>query len=63
MKYLLDVNALIALGLEFHALHSRVALWINSEPHSSYLTTCGRSPVLKGHDFSRAASAAKSVGL
>jgi hypothetical protein len=38
MKYLLDVNALIALGLEFHALHSRVALWINSEPHSSYLT-------------------------
>jgi predicted nucleic acid-binding protein len=38
MKYLLDVNALIALGLEFHTLHLRVARWIESEPASSYLT-------------------------
>jgi uncharacterized protein len=39
MKYLLDVNALIALGLEFHTLHLRVARWIKSEPDSS-LYTC-----------------------
>jgi uncharacterized protein len=38
MKYLLDVNALIALGLEFHTLHSRVARWIKSTPQNSYLT-------------------------
>jgi predicted nucleic acid-binding protein len=38
MKYLLDVNALIALGLEFHTHHVRVARWIRSDPHSSYLT-------------------------
>src|SRR5580658_8005376 len=38
MKYLLDVNALIALGLEFHAFQIRIAAWISSEPHGSYLT-------------------------
>jgi len=38
MRYLLDVNALIALGLEFHTFHPRIAEWIHSEPRSSYLT-------------------------
>jgi uncharacterized protein len=38
MKYLLDVNALIALGLEFHAFHLRVAHWVKSDPHRTYLT-------------------------
>jgi predicted nucleic acid-binding protein len=38
MKYLLDVNTLIALGLEFHALHVRVARWVQSDPDSLYLT-------------------------
>jgi predicted nucleic acid-binding protein len=38
MRYLLDVNALIALGLEFHTFHFRIAAWIGSEPHSTYLT-------------------------
>ncbi len=38
MRYLLDVNALIALGLEFHALHVRVARWFRSEVQSSYFT-------------------------
>lgn len=38
MKYLLDVNALIALGLEFHTHHVRVARWIQSDPLRCYLT-------------------------
>jgi uncharacterized protein len=38
MKYLLDVNALIALGLEFHTLHVQIARWIQSDPRRSYLT-------------------------
>ena len=28
MKYLLDVNALLALGVESHEFHSRVATWL-----------------------------------
>lgn len=28
MRYLLDVNALLALGLESHQFHRRVALWL-----------------------------------
>jgi hypothetical protein len=38
MRYLLDVNALIALGLEFHTQHRRVASWFEFEPQSSFLT-------------------------
>jgi hypothetical protein len=38
MKYLLDVNALIALGLEFHTLHLRAAHWVRSDPKRTYLT-------------------------
>jgi uncharacterized protein len=30
MKYLLDVNALIALGFREHLFHERMATWINS---------------------------------
>jgi predicted nucleic acid-binding protein len=39
MKYLLDVNALIALGVLEHGFHSRVAKWLRSE-RSSPLLTC-----------------------
>lgn len=28
MIYLLDVNALVALGFHFHSFHSRVAVWL-----------------------------------
>lgn len=28
MRYLLDVNALLALGIESHQFHRRVALWL-----------------------------------
>ena len=30
MKYLLDVNALISLGISGHIFHPRVALWVDS---------------------------------
>jgi hypothetical protein len=39
VKYLLDVNALIALGHLEHALHERVAVWL-LEQKSSQLLTC-----------------------
>jgi predicted nucleic acid-binding protein len=31
MKYLLDVNALVALGLIHHEFHDRVAAWIKTQ--------------------------------
>lgn len=39
MKYLLDVNALIALGLFGHAFHPRVTAWLQLEL-SPELVTC-----------------------
>jgi predicted nucleic acid-binding protein len=30
MRYLIDANALISLGLEDHAFHSRVENWLGS---------------------------------
>lgn len=39
MKYLLDVNALVALGLMHHEFHSRVAGWIRTQ-RSLQLATC-----------------------
>jgi hypothetical protein len=39
VKYLLDVNALIALGLLEHAFHERVAIWLRAQP-SLQLLTC-----------------------
>ena len=41
MRYLLDVNALIALGFLEHEFHERVALWVLSlgkGPHYAILT-------------------------
>lgn len=38
MKYLLDVNALVALGFLHHEFHDRVALWIRSEKSPELLT-------------------------
>ena len=39
MKYLLDVNALVALGFIHHEFHGRVAAWIK---HNEFpdLATC-----------------------
>jgi predicted nucleic acid-binding protein len=39
MKYLLDVNALIAFGVIQHQFHQRVVNWIQSERGSIFLTT------------------------
>lgn len=39
MKYLLDVNALIALGFSRHEFHNRVARWVASQS-SPILATC-----------------------
>ncbi|HKO20376.1 MAG TPA: PIN domain-containing protein [Acidobacteriaceae bacterium] len=38
MNYLLDVNALVALGFSHHEFHARVAAWIRAE--SPIVTTC-----------------------
>jgi predicted nucleic acid-binding protein len=38
MNYLLDVNALIALGVLEHGFHTRVANWMRTQTSSSLLT-------------------------
>jgi uncharacterized protein len=38
MRYLLDVNALIALGIVRHEFHSRVIKWANSLKGATFLT-------------------------
>jgi predicted nucleic acid-binding protein len=38
MRYLLDVNALIAFGITQHQFHQRVVDWIRSEHGSTFLT-------------------------
>ncbi|WP_420239429.1 TA system VapC family ribonuclease toxin [Telmatobacter bradus] len=38
MRYLLDVNALIALGLHQHQAHPRVTRWIDAQQNLSFLT-------------------------
>lgn len=40
MKYLLDVNALVALGVLQHEFHSRVANWVRSLRGQAELLTC-----------------------
>lgn len=42
MKYLLDVNALVALGFLQHEFHERVARWVHtmSSEKASELATC-----------------------
>jgi uncharacterized protein len=39
VKYLLDVNALVALGFSHHEFHDRVAAWLNAQD-SPPLATC-----------------------
>ncbi len=38
MKYLLDVNALVALGIFHHQFHHRVNAWITSQEGALWLT-------------------------
>jgi predicted nucleic acid-binding protein len=39
MRYLLDVNALIAFGVIQHQFHQRVVHWIQSQRGSTFLTS------------------------
>ena len=39
MKYLLDVNALVALGFSHHEFHDRVAAWLDAQKFPP-LATC-----------------------
>jgi hypothetical protein len=38
MRYLLDVNALVALGIFHHEFHDRVNAWITSQEGAHWLT-------------------------
>jgi hypothetical protein len=38
MRYLLDVNALVALGIFHHGFHDRVNSWITSQDDAHWLT-------------------------
>jgi uncharacterized protein len=38
MKYLLDVNALIAYGFKQHSSHDRIGAWIRSQKGDRFLT-------------------------
>jgi hypothetical protein len=37
MRYLLDVNALIAFGFRWHGFHAQVAPWVNSRRSDTFL--------------------------
>jgi predicted nucleic acid-binding protein len=39
MRYLLDVNALVALGIFHHRFHDRVNAWITSQDGAHWLTS------------------------
>lgn len=60
MLYLLDVNALVALGLIDHEFHQRVASWIRSNSSATFsLATCSISEL----GFVRVLSQASAYGL
>jgi predicted nucleic acid-binding protein len=45
MKYLLDVNALAALGLEDHEFHSQVSEWVVDKTTDREFATCSITEV------------------
>ncbi len=47
MKYLLDVNVLVALGIFHHKFHNRVIAWTTSQK-SAQLHSTGLTPPAKG---------------
>jgi uncharacterized protein len=58
MKYLLDVNALVALGLMHHEFHDRVAGWVRTQ-RSPALATCSITEL----GFVRVIAQAPSYGI
>lgn len=58
MIYLLDVNALVALGFQQHEFHERMASWVRKE-RPSHLATCSITEL----GFVRVLSQAAAYGL
>ncbi len=58
MKYLLDVNALVALGLAHHEFHDRMASWVQAERFPA-LATCSITEL----GFVRVLAQAPAYGL
>jgi hypothetical protein len=58
MRYLLDVNALVALGFAHHEFHDRAARWLRKRPVAE-LATCSITEL----GFIRVLSQAPSYGL
>lgn len=58
MTYLLDVNALVALGLAHHEFHDRVAAWVRTAPRPT-LATCAITEL----GFVRVLAQAPAYGL
>jgi predicted nucleic acid-binding protein len=58
MKYLLDVNALVALGVRQHEFHARVASWLRRE-QAPTLATCSITEL----GFARIVSQAAAYGV
>lgn len=58
MKYLLDVNALVALGLRNHEFHERVARWLQAEQFPN-VATCSITEL----GFVRVLAQASAYGL
>jgi len=58
MRYLLDVNALVALGLKNHEFHDRVARWLRAEKFPP-VATCSITEL----GFVRVLAQASAYGL
>ena len=58
MTYLLDVNALVALGFAHHECHDRVTAWLRTSPHAT-LATCSITEL----GFVRVLAQAPAYGL
>ncbi len=60
MRYLLDVNVLLALGLQSHVFHARVATWLQSLSSSNEeeMATCSITEL----GFVRVVSQVKAYG-
>jgi len=48
VTYLLDVNALLALGLHEHEFHARLARWVAALGTADGLTTCAITELGRG---------------
>lgn len=61
MTYLLDVNALVALGFQGHELHERVARWVRNLPAADDFATCAITELGFGRVLNQAAQYQVSI--